>query len=64
VLEDVGYTAIAAEDSAAALEVLQSDTRIDLLVTDVRLPCGMNGRQLADAVRIARPNLKVLFITG
>jgi PAS domain S-box-containing protein len=64
VLEDVGYAAIAAQDAAAALEVLWSDTRIDLLVTDVGLPGGMNGRQLADAVRRARPNLKVLFITG
>ena len=64
VLEDVGYTAIAAQDGAAALEVLWSDTRIDLLVTDVGLPGGMNGRQLADTVRMARPNLKVLFITG
>jgi DNA-binding response OmpR family regulator len=38
--------------------------RLDLLVTDVGLPGGMNGRQVADAARIARPGLKVLFITG
>ncbi len=44
--------------------MLQSDVRIDLLVTDVGLPGGMNGRQVADAARVARPDLKVLFITG
>lgn len=38
--------------------------RIDLLVTDVGLPGGMNGRQMADAARVFRPDLKVLFITG
>ena len=35
-----------------------------MLVTDVGLPNGMNGRQVADAARVARPGLKVLFITG
>ena len=44
--------------------MLQSDARIDLLVTDVGLPGGMNGRQMADAARVSRPWLKVLFITG
>ena len=64
VLEDLGYTAIEAADSVAGLKVLQSDVRIDLLVTDVGLPGGMNGRQMADAARVKRPGLKVLFITG
>ncbi|MFH5923014.1 hybrid sensor histidine kinase/response regulator [Roseomonas xinghualingensis] len=64
VLEDLGYTAIEVADGPAGLQVLQSDTRIDLLVTDVGLPSGMNGRQLADAGRMLRPDLKVLFITG
>jgi PAS domain S-box-containing protein len=64
VLEDLGYTAIEAADSVAGLKVLQSDVRIDLLVTDVGLPGGMNGRQMADAGRVRRPGLKVLFITG
>ncbi|GJE44602.1 Blue-light-activated protein [Methylobacterium soli] len=44
--------------------MLQSDARIDLLITDVGLPGGLNGRQMADAARLGRPNLKVLFITG
>ncbi len=64
VLSDLGYTAVEAADGAGGLRVLQSDARIDLLVTDVGLPGGMNGRQMADAARVARPNLKVLFITG
>ena len=64
VLEDLGYTAIEAADSVAGLRVLQSDVRIDLLVTDVGLPGGMNGRQMADAGRERRPDLRVLFITG
>jgi PAS domain S-box-containing protein len=64
VLEDLGYIAIEAADGAAGLKVLQSDVRIDLLVTDVGLPGGMNGRQVADGARAVRPGLKVLFITG
>jgi DNA-binding LytR/AlgR family response regulator len=40
------------------------DRRIDLLVSDVGLPGGMNGRRMADAARVVRPDLKVLFITG
>ena len=64
VLEDLGYAAIEAADGASGLRVLQSDARVDLLVTDVGLPGGMNGRQMADAARIGRPDLKVLFITG
>ncbi|MCJ2033383.1 PAS domain-containing sensor histidine kinase [Methylobacterium sp. J-068] len=64
ILAELGYTAIEAADSASGLKVLQSDARIDLLVTDVGLPGGMNGRQMADAARVSRPDLKVLFITG
>ncbi|ABE40313.1 ATP-binding region, ATPase-like [Rhodopseudomonas palustris BisB5] len=64
VLEDLGYTALEAADSVGGLRILQSEARIDLLVTDVGLPGGMNGRQLADAARESRPNLNVLFITG
>ncbi len=64
VLEELGYAAMEAADGAAGLRVLQSDMRIDLLVTDVGLPGGMNGRRMADAARVKRPDLKVLFITG
>ena len=64
VLSDLGYAAIEAEDGASGLRVLESAARVDLLVTDVGLPGGMNGRQVADAARVLRPGLKVLFITG
>ena len=64
VLGELGYTAIEAADSVSGLKVLQSDVRIDLLITDVGLPGGMNGRQMTDAARQRRPKLKVLFITG
>ena len=64
VLSDLGYSAIEAHDGPAALKILQSDIRIDLLVTDVGMPGGMNGRQVADAGRAIRPGLKTLFITG
>jgi CheY-like chemotaxis protein len=64
VLEDLGYTAIEAGDGPSGLKALQAMKRIDLLITDVGLPNGMNGRQVADAARSLRPDLKVLFITG
>ena len=63
-LEESGCTVIEATDGAAALEALANARRIDLLVTDVGLPNGMNGRQVADAARCALPGLPVLFITG
>ena len=55
---------IGAADGAAGIKVLQSGARINLLITDVGLPNGMNGRQVADAARALRPGLKVPFITG
>jgi PAS domain S-box-containing protein len=64
VLEELGYVSIEASDGPAGLRMLQSDMRVDLLVTDVGLPGGINGRQLADAARTTRPDLRVLFITG
>ena len=64
VLGELGYAVIEAPDGPAGLKVLDSNARIDLLITDVGLPGGMNGRQVADAARVGRPDLKVLFITG
>lgn len=64
VLGEAGYNVIEAPDGPSGLDILRSDRRIDLLVSDVGLPGGMNGRQVADAARVTRPELKVLFITG
>ncbi|CAN5299375.1 hypothetical protein BH09PSE6_BH09PSE6_14290 [soil metagenome] len=63
VLQDAGYRTLEAEDGPSGLRLLESNMRIDMLVTDVGLP-GMNGRQLADAARRLRANLPVLFMTG
>ncbi|WP_380874302.1 PAS domain S-box protein [Sphingomonas sp. DBB INV C78] len=62
-LSELGYAAIEASDGPAGLAILQSTQRIDLMVTDMGLP-GLNGRQLADAARVTRPELKILFMTG
>jgi CheY-like chemotaxis protein len=59
----VDHKALETADSAAALRILQSPQRVDLLVSDIGLP-GLNGRQLADDARVTRPGLKVLFVTG
>jgi PAS domain S-box-containing protein len=64
VLDELGYTVLSVPDATAALKMLESGVSIDLLVTDVGLPGGMNGQQLADAARAARPGLAVLFVTG
>jgi len=64
VLDEEGYAVIGAADDAAGSRVLQSSAKIELLIIDVGLPNGMNGRQVADAARSLRPGLKVLFITG
>jgi PAS domain S-box-containing protein len=63
VLELQGYTVLVACDAPQALRLL-NDTRPDMLVTDVGLPNGMNGRQLADHVRVHWPQLPVLMVTG
>ncbi len=63
VLQELGYKVLEAVDGASALPHLQSDQRIDLLVSDFGLP-GLNGRQLAEVARQHRPDLRVLFITG
>jgi PAS domain S-box-containing protein len=62
-LKELGYQALEAVDGPDGLEILQSKRRIDLLVTDIGLP-GLNGRQVADAARTMRPELKILFMTG
>lgn len=63
ILEELGYRVLQAADGKIGLRILQSES-VALLVTDVGLPGGMNGRQLADAARQHAPQLSVLFITG
>ena len=63
VLSELGYAFVEAGDADSAVPILDSEQRIDLLISDVGLP-GMNGRQLAEIGRQYRPELKVLFITG
>ncbi len=64
ILRELGYTVLEAPTGKIALEMLQRHPQIALLFTDVGLPGGMNGRQLADAARQQRRTLKVLFTTG
>jgi CheY-like chemotaxis protein len=64
ILSDLGYSVLAAGNGAAALEIIGRGHNIDLLFTDIVMPGGMNGRQLADQATKQRPALKVLFTTG
>ncbi|SET24389.1 MULTISPECIES: ATP-binding protein [unclassified Pseudomonas] len=63
VLKELGYGYVEAVDANSAVPIIESEQRIDLMISDVGLP-GMNGRQLAEIGRQIRPQLKVLFITG
>jgi DNA-binding response OmpR family regulator len=62
-LEEAGFAVREAAEAQGALEMLRNDDAIRLMVTDVGLP-GLNGRRLADAARVERPDVKVLFMTG
>ena len=63
-LGELGYRVVMAADGPSALQLVGEHPEIKLLFTDVGLPGGMNGRQLADAARATRPDLPVLFTTG
>jgi CheY-like chemotaxis protein len=63
-LRDLGYRILEAADGESAIRIFESDPRIDLLFTDVVLPGGMTGADVARAARAARPSIKVLFTTG
>jgi CheY-like chemotaxis protein len=60
----LGYRTVVAENGAAALALLGAGERIDLVFTDVVMPGGMSGRDLADAARRLRPDIKILFTSG
>jgi PAS domain S-box-containing protein len=64
VLRELGYNVVEASSGRVALQVLQTKSDFDLLFTDVVLPDGMSGRELADEARRRQPRLKVLFTTG
>lgn len=63
-VEELGYSTVAAASGAEALRILEEKPAVSVLFTDVGLPDGMNGRQLADAAVRLRPDLKVLYTTG
>jgi PAS domain S-box-containing protein len=63
-LNDLGYNVLSAANAASALEIIDRGHKIDLLFTDVVMPGGMNGRELADEATRRRPALKILFTTG
>jgi CheY-like chemotaxis protein len=63
VLGELGYETLEASDAQEAIPILESEQRINLMISDVGLP-GMNGRQLADFAQSRRPDLKVLLATG
>ena len=63
-LRELGYHVLEAANARAALQVLEGHPEVAVLFTDIGLPGGMNGRQLAEEARKRRPNLKVLFTTG
>jgi PAS domain S-box-containing protein len=63
-VRELGYRVLDAADAAGALHLIDSRHEIALLFTDVGLPGGMNGRQLAEEARRRRPGLKVLFTSG
>ena len=64
ILTDLGYRVLEAGSGPAALRLLEQETDVDLLLTDVVLPDGMDGKEVADAVRARIPTAKVLFMSG
>ncbi len=64
ILRELGYRVVEAHDGPSALRLLERQAHVDLLFTDVVLPGGMTGAQVAAKARELRPGLKVLFTTG
>jgi CheY-like chemotaxis protein len=64
ILQELGYHVLSASHGAGALETLDRGGHVDLLLTDVVMPGGLNGRQLADKAVAKRPGLRVLYMTG
>jgi len=62
-LQDAGYSVLEASDGNSGLQALQSDQRIDVLLSDIKLP-DIDGYQVAESARTLRPGLKVILMTG
>ncbi len=63
-LEALGYRTLTAHNAESALEMLDRDTKVDVLFTDIVMPGAMNGKELAKLARIKRPGLKVVYASG
>ncbi|HEX2116340.1 MAG TPA: response regulator, partial [Alphaproteobacteria bacterium] len=63
-LKSLGYTVIEAENARSALEIINSDRPLDLLFTDIVMPGGMDGRELATRARKRHPDLRILLASG
>lgn len=63
-LDDAGYDVIEAGDGATALRLLADNPRVALLFTDIRLPGGMTGWDIAERARVLRPGIPVIYATG
>jgi CheY-like chemotaxis protein len=64
VLANLGHAVLSARNAAEALDILGGETAVDLLFTDIMMPGGINGFELARRARAIRPNLRVLYATG
>lgn len=62
-LQDAGFSVLEASDGTTGVQALQSDQRIDVLLSDIKLP-DIDGYQVAEAARTLRPGLKVILMTG
>lgn len=62
--EDAGFNVVRAADGVEAVELLGGDVTIDLLFTDIRLPGELDGWSIADAARVLRPEIPVIYATG
>ena len=62
-LQDAGFSVVEASDGTSGVQALKSDQRIDLLLSDIKLP-DIDGYQVAEAARTLRPGVKVILMTG
>jgi CheY-like chemotaxis protein len=63
-LTDVGFEVTAARDGREALEVLEKGAQFDLLFTDIRMPGGIDGRDVAERAKVMIPGLRIVYATG